>query len=526
MRAGALVALALALTASCRGRAPAPTAPDAAVERPPARPAAVVGRAHLGRPRATVEAVNAALDARRPADFLLAVGLGVDVAVLSAVDPARPIDVAILASPAASYAFAMTPGGAGHARSLLSSRYRFTVEPGLGERLAPRGDPGLSAPDRRLPCALVRVPASVPARVVCASDEAALRAAGRWVAFESAARADDHADLDVTFDGDGLARDVAPAVRGASILLQRQLLAAASAARRDHDRPPDLGDPEAVVALVAEAARSLADDVAAARSLALHADVTNAGAEVTARALFPAAGGGSLADDARGRLGVAGPHPLVGMLPADALVTAASRTSLDARRSSLTSLVGAALRVLGDRVATPDVARRDLDALLGASGDALALAAAPDARGGVELTLALAQTDQGTSARAALARMATAPWLRGLRAGAPTVVTPLRDGLVVAGAPDASALAVGVRRGALVAVLGRNARATLDAAGVRGDAPETNAAGAFVELRLTPSDPPLRVTWGAARASDGAVEATARAHLPPRALAALVALSE
>ena len=223
--------LAVALVTSCRSRAPAPP-PDAAIERPPPRPAAVVGRAHLGRPRATIETVNDALDARRPADFLLAVALGVDVAVLSAIDPARPIDVAVLSSPAGSYAFAMTPGGAGHARSLLSSRYRFVPEAGLGERLTLRGDPGLSSPEHRLPCALVRVPARVPSRVVCASDEGALRDAGRWVAFESAARADDHNDLDVTLDGEGVARDLAPALRGATALLQRQLLAAASAARR------------------------------------------------------------------------------------------------------------------------------------------------------------------------------------------------------------------------------------------------------------------------------------------------------
>ena len=224
--------------------------------------------------------------------------LGVDVAVLSAIDPARPIDVAVLSSPTGSYAFAMTPGGAGHARSLLSSRYRFVPEAGLGERLSLRGDPGLSSPEHRLPCALVRVPARVPSRVVCASDEAALREAGRWVAFESAARADDHNDLDVTLDGDGVARDLAPALRGATALLQRQLLAAASAARRAHDRPPDFGDPEALVGLLGEAVRSLADDVVAARSITLRADVTRAnGADLTLRVTFPATGGASLAHE-------------------------------------------------------------------------------------------------------------------------------------------------------------------------------------------------------------------------------------
>jgi hypothetical protein len=519
--------LAVALVTSCRSRAPAPP-PDAAVERPPTRPASVVGRAHLGRPRATIETVNDALDARRPADFL-AVALGVDVAVLSAIDPARPIDVAVLSSPAGSYAFAMTPGGAGHARSLLSSRYRFVPEAGLGERLTLRGDPGLSSPEHRLPCALVRVPARVPSRVVCASDEAALREAGRWVAFESAARAGDHNDLDVTLDGEGVARDLAPALRGATALLQRQLLAAASAARRAHDRPPDFGDPEALVGLLGEAVRSLADDVAAARSITLRADVTRAnGADLTLRVTFPATGGASLADDARARVGVTGPHPLHGLLPADALLTAASRTSPEARRTSLTALVASSLRVLGDRVPAPELARRDLDALVANAGDAVALAVAADGRSGVELTLVLSQTDQGAAARAALARMAVAPWLRGLRLGAPTTAAAARDGLVVSAAPPGEAatqVAVGVRQGALVAVVGRNARTSLDAVSARTTGEGTAAESAFAELRVSPAEPALRVTYGAAREA-GAVAATARGRVPMRAVAALVSLAD
>jgi hypothetical protein len=521
--------LAVALVTSCRARAPAPT-PDAAVERPPVRPASVVGRAHLGRPRATVEAINDALDARRPADFLLAVALGVDVAVLSAIDPARPIDVALLSSPAGAYAFAMTPAGAGHARSLLSSRYRFVPEAGLGERLTLRGDPGLSSPEHRLPCALVRVSARVPSRVVCASDEAALREAGRWVAFESAARADDPADLDVTFDGEGLARDVAPALRGATALLQRQLLAAASAARRAHERPPDYGDPEALVGLLGEAVTALARDVAAARSLTLHADVSGAtGVDLTLRVAFPTTGGAALADDARARVGVAGPHPLHGLLPADALVTAASRTSLDARRAWLASLVTSSLRVLGDRVLTPEIARRDLDALLANAGEAVAFAAAPDGRSGVELTLALAQTDQGAAARAVLARMALAPWLRGLRLGAPVTVTTVRDGLVVTAAPPGQAVtaaALGVRQGALVVVLGHHAGASLDAVNVRSPVEGTETESAFGELRMSPAEPALRVRYGAAREAAGDVVATARGRVPMRVVAALAALAE
>lgn len=517
-RAALLVAAACASLA-CRGR---PRPPPAAAESPaPSRPAGLAGRAHLGAPRSLVDAIDQALGARHPPELLLAVGLGVDVAVLSAVDLARPVDVALLGAPAGAFAFALTPAGAGNARSLLAPRYRLTVEPGLGERLQPRGDPGLSAGDRRLPCALVRVPARVPVRVVCASDESALRAAGRWVAYESAARADDRDALTVDLDGEGRAGDLVPALREAARGLGRQLLAAAGAARRSHDRPPELGDPEAAASLLGELARALVDDVAAARAVTLRATLREGSVDVTAGVTFPAAGGGPLAADARARAGVTGPHPLLALVPADAVFTAASRTAPAARRAGLAALTDGALRVLGARVPAPELARRDLDALLAHSAEGVAVAAAPDARGGLELTLALAQDDQGAGARATLARLALAPWLR---AGGATV-TPLRDGLVVTPpAPAARALALGLRRGALLCVLGRNARATLDAAGLRGEG-EPEPAGAFAELRLAPTDDPLRVTWEASRAAEG-VTATARTTLPPRALAALAALAE
>lgn len=517
----------MALLAACQRPTPAPPV-DAAFEAPPVRPTAVVGRAHLGRPRATLEALNTALGSRRPTDLLLAVGLGVDVAVLSAVDLARPVEVALLSAPMGSFALALTPGGAGHARSLLSPRYRFVVEADLGERLVPRGDPGLSATDGRLPCALVRVPARIPLRVVCASDETTLRAAGRWIAFEAAAHFDDRHDFEVVFDGVGLARDLAPALRDAAGSAHRQLLASVQAARRAHGRPPDLGDPEVAVALLTEGLRSLADDLAALRSLTLRGDVGPHGVDLAVRAHFPASVGGWIAEDARARLELTGANPLLGMLPADAFLTVGSRTSRSMRRATLTALTHAALRVLGDRVSEPDAARRDLDVLFASAGESLAFSVTPDSQRGWAFVLAMSQTDRGAAARAALTRMLSASWLRGIRLGGTVQVSPLRDGVLVTGTrPDTDALAVGVRHGALLVVLGRNPRVTLEALGAPGDPlAEEGLESAQVELRFRPFDPPLRVTWHAVPSHEGAVEAIARIRLPPPALSALALLAE
>lgn len=524
---------ALVACVACRGRAPSPPAQAPFVEPPPpARPTAVRAFAHLGQPRVTLDTLGDALGARRPADLLLVAALGVDVAVVAAIDTARPIDVALLGGSRDGYVFAMTPASASQARSLLASRYRFASAEGLGERLALRGDPGLSSTERRVPCALVRVPSAVSSRVVCGSDEATLLAAGRWVAYESAARAASQADFEATAEGDGLAREAGEALRALVAQGQQRLLADASAARRAHDRPPDYGDPEALVTELGPLVRDLTDSVGAVRRAALRADVSRERITVAVDLTLPDDGASALSLDARGRSEASIEHPLAAMLPADAVFVLGDRAPASSRADTLRRFTASALRVLGDRVTLPAAARADLDALVAHAGDGLAVAASRDAPDGVEVSLAMSQTDGGAGARAALARMATAPWLRALRVGAPPTVTALREGVLLArpaaaGAAPTPSLALGVRAGALVMVLGRHAASTLDATTLRAGLPtpallgdlRASVAGAVDLSALgVRGAAPARFSYGARREA-GTVTATLRVTLPPQAIA-------
>ncbi len=532
-RAGVLAALFACL--ACRTRAVAPDASSpAVVEPPPSRPANALAVAHFGKPRETFEALGDALGARRPPDLVLVAALGVDVAVVAAVDTARPIDVVALGGARSGFAFAMTPTGAAHARSMLASRYRFAHVDGLGERIEPRGDPGLSSSERRVPCALVSVPSSVSARVVCASDVAALTSAGRWIAYESAARAATHDDFEATVEGDGT-RGAGEALRTAIEGLRQSLLANASAARREHDRPPDYGDPEALVGELGGVSEGLSAALSSVRRATARAEVSRERVALTVDLALPPDGDSLIAVDARERSALPGEHPLAAMLPADALFMMGDRAPGASRTEALRRLTSAALRVLGDRVTTPAAARADLDALVAQSGDGLALAIARDAPEGFELSLALSQRDNGASARAALARIAQAPWLRGLRVGAAPVVTPLRDGVVIAraaapGVQAAPSLAMGLRAGALVVVLGRHAQTSLDASALRATGPapallaslRASVAGALDLRPLGVQTAPLSFTYGA-RPSNGALTATLHVDAPAPALALALA---
>lgn len=531
-RAGLLAALVACL--SCRGRAPAADAAPFVTEAPPpSRPTDALAVAHLGRPRATFETLGEALGANRPPDLVLVAALGLDVAVVAAVDTTRPVDVVALGGAHPGYALALTPAGAAHARSLLATRYRFTHVDGLGERVAPRGDPGLSSPEHRVPCALVRVPSTISSRVVCASDEAALLAAGRWIAYESASRAELRTDFEATLDGRG-ARGAGEALRAVIAATQQRLLAEASAARREHDRPPDYGDPEALVTELGGITEELSSALSAVRRATLRADVSRERVELSVDLALPADGATLLSADARDRSAVPLEHPMAALLPADAVFMLGDRAPAASRAETLRRITASAIRVLGDRVTLASAARTDLDALVSHTGDDLALAVARDAPEGLEVSLALSQTDSGAGARAALSRIAAAPWLRGLRVGAAPSVTAIRDGVVITRAATGTpgtlsppSLAMGVRAGALVMVLGRHAQASLDASSLRASGPapallgslRASVAGALdlASLGLRVSSP-VSFTWGA-QPAEGGLSATLRVTAPTAALA-------
>lgn len=537
MRRPLLLAAALALACnSSRAPSPAPPPPG-----PPARPADVLAMVHLGRPNATAEALARMTESRIPVELTLAVAFGVDFSVLGAVDSSKLLSVVFTGSAAApAYTVVFTPPSAARARSALNARYRFVSVPGLGDRLEVRAAPGEARDTaRRLACALVPVPGPVSARVACATDPATLARVGRWAAFESAAQTG-VGDLRATLDGERVRRDALPLLL-AQLEGARQVLAAqASAARRDHARPPDYGDPEAVVALLGDLAGELARAAGDLTRLDLDADV--GASSVTARAALAlrADGASALARDALARAGAASTHPLAAYLPPDAALVAATRGAADARAAMLRAAVDAALRVLGDRVPDRAAARADLEALVAHAGDEAALAVARDADGHPELTVVLAQSDRGEAARDALARLARAPWLRALRVGAEpfAVSAPSRGTVLVRAAPRAgeapSSLALGVRDGALALVTGRRALASLDALALRAGgplpallgpgAPEGSAVGALdlgalgPQARREGADPlPLRFAYATAREGRGVV-GRARIEVPGAAV--------
>lgn len=540
----ALVVAATAL--ACRGRDPAPPRPETP-PAPPASPEGLVATAHLSHPRATTETIGTATGSRLPVDFLLGLSLGVDVALLAAVDTARPIDIALVKTPdgAGSYVFAMTPPTSAHARSALSARYRFVHAEGLGDRVEPRGDPGLSDTRRRLPCALVTVPSAISTRVVCGADEAALLRAGRWIAFESAARAGETEDFELTAQGEALRREVVPQLRRALGGLRERLAADASAARREHARPPDYGDPEVMVSLLGDVADEVAAGVGALTRATARVHVTTERTTLTLDLDTRGEDPSLFATDARERVGAPTEHPLAAMLPADAWWMFDHRGG-GTRGALAQKITNAALRVLGDRVTDGTSARADLDALFARSGDELAWAVARDGARGAELSLVLAQTDQGAGARGALSRIARAPWLRTARLGAPLTVSAIPDGVSLTqassptpaatrapgGAPETPrAMVMGVRGGALVIVVGTHARNTLDGVAARagGPIPGVIAEGAAsvvggVDLGAIGANEGRAQFSYAARRDGDVVRATLRIEAPTRLAGALRAL--
>jgi hypothetical protein len=520
VRRCALVFVAFGAFVACHRRAPSPH--DVVhVDAPPTPPHDALATAHLTHPRATVDTVNTALGIRRPVDFLMAASLGVDVAVMAAIDPRKPVDVVFLARE--HYAFAMTPPSARQARSLLASRYRFRHTEGLGERLELRGEPSPLGASQRLPCALVAVPGPTHARIVCASDDASLLHTARWIAHRSATYPSEERDLDAQLNADGLRALADGPLRNVTETLLRSLANEANAARRAHDRAPDYGDPEPLVASLRGLADELRTAVASAHSARLHATLTPTHTTCTLTFTVP---------DVSPFRDAPLTHPLIAMLPHDAVLSFGSHGTSPATLSHLGDLV---VRVLGDRIATPAAARADLTALTAHSDGTFALTLSRDVPDGIEMAIGLSQSDHGVGARTALNRIVQSSWLRTVRLGAPLTVTPLREGVRLSRAVSPVSAAIGVRANALVAVYGRRATLTLDATPARALVGALPSALADVRGRTVAAldlraaglrvDTPLRLTYDTHR--DGELRvATVTLTMPTAALAAAFALAD
>jgi hypothetical protein len=448
----------------------------------PERPGDLVAVAHFGSPQATVTAAGNVLGTAIPFQIALAV-LGFDSTVLAASDLTQPIDLAVVGSGEhPDLLVSLTPGALSAFRPTLSGRYRFTPMPDVGERLDARSGTG-----EGLHCAVVGVPGPLAARIVCATRVEALAHAARFLAFESQRRAAEHTDLVVDASGPAARALVVSNVEPPLEDLVRSLAETAADARRHHVEAPALGDPEAVVAIANGAVHTIpriADDLG---DLSLRAQFDPGALDVDVRLGIAANGRSPLASDARARLDAATAHPLAASLASDSFAALASRCDPHARVTALDDAIDAALQVLGPRVSDSTAARSDLQALVGASDDALAVGVVREADGGNEVTILVGQSDGGTSARGALAALARARWLHGLHLGDAALDVSFANGVLSvrvparpaalsrdAGTPETSApreLAITVAGTTLALVLGSTARGSLSALAARAGGP-------------------------------------------------------
>ncbi len=508
----------LLLAGGCRREAPLPGRGDAVVaavvrEVAPSVPDGVLGRVRASRPRATAEVVGQRVGLRVPLDLVLAVGAGVPMAVLGAVDTSLPLAACAVergSGGEVAWLLAMTPRSAGEVRTALSSRHRLTPVAGLGERLEARGetrDGGASG----VACALVAV-ADASSRVVCASDGASLERAGRWLAWTMAgdgAATDDDVVAELAAGAEGRLR---ARWEAATTAVLTEWTEAASAERRAHAGPPDYGDPEAALVVLTRVRDAMSEAIGELRGLRVGVRLGDDGATVTAAAEWPRTGTSAVAADAvaRAGAGLGGATALGRWLAPDADVRGWIRTPGDGHRAWWVALVEAVVRVMGTRLGDGVAARRTLLALGAESGEEAALggvlgaAGAPGAAGAgagatsAEWTVVVAQRDGGRSARSGLARLVTEGWVRSLRWGGRAVrvsacgegawcVTLAAVGGATAGTAAGSAegtaagsvgtMVIAVRDGALVAIAGAGARAALAGADARARAGGTGTVG-------------------------------------------------
>jgi len=439
----------------------------------------------------------------------LALGLGVELGMLAVVDAGGPVQIALLGTESAPrVVFALTPRSAGEARSALAGRYRLVADPRVGERIERREDAG-SAGRSGLACGLVVVDEAPGSRLVCASDVATLQRAGAWMAGRAALPlADAGAPMGVTgWVGPALVRQAQTVLRREAREGARSLEATAASARRERETAPTYGDPEVAARVVGAALEPWVEGLSALSALEFAAAVTTEGARVRVQAQLPPGATGRLATLLESRAGrsVAG-GTVTGFLPADAVWMGIDQADPVAHRQALDDLLGSALEVLGTRVPDGAAARRDVGALFAHNDGTAALAISLDGANDLEWTAVFPQADAGVGARAALARLGAAPWLRATRLGGPLRVNVAAGGLTVtetaqaAGAGDAGvaevprALRVEVTEAGVAAVWGRRAAGSMEALrarrgrdrleGTAGASTAVDALGAEMGLRL------------------------------------------
>jgi hypothetical protein len=436
----------------------------------------------------------------------LSLVLGLDATLVTGIDMDRPIDAVMLSEGMATpVVLVFTPSAGSSFRSTLATRYRFNRVESLGEMLEPRE---LSArTENAWHCAIVGVGGESGARLVCSRSESALRTAGRWAAENARAQEQDSSDAIASITGDSFRELLLPTIERSVQQIVAGMTESARAERARHNTPPPLGDPEALLHQVDQLAQNVRLIGPDLTRIQLQSAVGTQELSIDTSVEYPANSQSVIALDARARTHVASTHALLGRLnPASWFASGANGAEGYFQRIAANVLT-VTLAVLGSRVSRSEEMQRDwteLFAHLGpsvAAGCASASSPSATARDGrnrvpvaepteprsplanLECTAVLSQTDEGVAARAVIARLARAPWLRELRFGAIAPVISLANGALVLRLPPAPAargganqstasaaqaalpkeLAITVNHGHLAILLGPNTRAQLRA---------------------------------------------------------------
>ena len=416
MRSNTLWAISVcfACVVACR-HAGSPATSDAAVHLlpPPTRPSNVFAEVHLGQPRATADSAGQIMGTHLPLELGLAVGLGVDSTVLSAVDTSRPIDAVFVGTGSRpEMLVVLTPSDESQMRTVLQTRYRFVPVEGLGDQLEQ-----ISGRSQALRCALVAVPGLPSSRVVCASRAGALEHAGRYAAYESAAHANDHNDLVLDADGSAARTALLPIVQQMLDSAGRSLQASASDPQAIHTPTPSYGDPHALAALVSAFSQAVASASAELRHFTLRGSVRGSDMMMESDIDLDAAGHSAVTRDALSRIGIPTTHALASLLPPDAAIALASHAVGPDRGQMIDAALDEVLTVFGSRVSDMATARTDLRAMFAQVGDEAAAAITRTGTEAPELMLLFSQRDGGALARAEIEQLSHATWLRAWHVG-------------------------------------------------------------------------------------------------------------
>ncbi|MFO0686458.1 MAG: hypothetical protein U0234_30620 [Sandaracinus sp.] len=288
---------------------------------------------------------------------------------------------------------------------------------------------------------------------VIADDDEMLALSLGYLAYTALPREGEAGALVVTLPAETVGGTVRDALERAVRQLRGQALASAMSARAAHARPPELGDPEALVSLLADAVlartaylpdlgetRLALAPTASGLSLRVEADVTESS---------------PLADALRGYVPVA--TGLVTAAPSESAIVIASGTSLAARRESADALVFALTAIAGDRLAASErVGLTDASTRIAEiRGPEGALALGVDAQGA---GFALALTRGGTDAAAPTPWGRAFPWSTGALATllgcAPAAPRGGPDVALCAGRSLATRVGDGARADALASAAG------------------------------------------------------------------------